>query len=109
MPSRTPLVVNRWVMLAVLTTARLALGFQFQSVGSTAPFLVADLGIDYTKVGFLIDLYLLPGVVVALPGGILGRRFGDKRVTATGLLLMSAGGILVAASDSYDLEDLLIE
>jgi len=29
---------NRWVMLAVLTTARLALGFQFQSVGSTAPF-----------------------------------------------------------------------
>ena len=103
MPANPPLVINRWVMLAVLTTARLALGFQFQSIGSTAPFLVADLGIDYAKVGFLIGLYLLPGVVMAFPGGFLGRRFGDKRVAATGLLLMSIGGILVAASDSYEL------
>jgi len=61
---------NRWVMLAVLTTARLALGFQFQSVGSTAPFLVANLCIDYATVGFLMGLYLLPGVVVALPGRV---------------------------------------
>ena len=90
-------------MLAVLTTSRLALGFQFQSVGSTAPFLVADLGIDYATVGFLIGLYLLPGVVVALPGGFLGRRFGDKQVAGTGLLLMFVGGILVGASDSYEL------
>lgn len=94
---------NRWVMLAVLTTARLALGFQFQSVGSTAPFLVADLGIDFATVGFLIGLYLLPGVVVVLPAGLLGRRFGDKRVAITGLLLMFIGGILAGASDSYGL------
>ncbi len=86
---------NRWVMLAVLTTARLAMGFQFQSVGSTSPFLVADLGIDYASVGFLIGLYLLPGVVLALPGGFIGQRFGDKRVVVTGLVLMFIGGILV--------------
>ncbi len=92
---------NRWIMLAVLTTARLAMGFQFQSVGSTSPFLVADLGIDYASVGFLIGLYLLPGVVLALPGGFLGRRFGDKRVVVAGLLLMFIGGILVGASDNY--------
>ncbi len=63
---------NRWVMLAVLTTARLAMGFQFQSIGSTAPFLVEDLGIDYTSVGLLIGLYLAPGVVLAFPTGLLG-------------------------------------
>jgi MFS family permease len=88
-------------MLAVLTTARLAMGFQFQSVGSTSPFLVADLGIDYASVGFLIGLYQLPGVVLALPGGFLGRRFGDKRVVVVGLIMMFIGGILVGASDNY--------
>lgn len=92
---------SRWVMLAVLTTARLAMGFQFQSVGSASPFLVADLDIDYASVGFLIGLYLLPGVVLALPGGFIGQRFGDKRVVVAGLVLMFIGGILAGASDSY--------
>ena len=38
---------SRWFILAVLFAARFALGFQFQSAGSAAPFLVRDLGIDY--------------------------------------------------------------
>ncbi len=93
---------NRWVMLAVLTTARLAMGFQFQSIGSTAPFLVEDLGIDYTSVGLLIGLYMAPGVVLAFPAGLLGRRFGDKRVVVIGLLLMFLGGLLAGVADNYE-------
>lgn len=93
---------NRWVMLAVLTTTRLAMGFQFQSIGSAAPFLVEDLGIDYASVGFLIGLYLLPGVVLAFPGGLLGRRFGDKRVVVVGLMLMIVGGVIAGVAGSYE-------
>ena len=89
-------------MLAVLTMARLAMGFQFQSIGSTVPFLVDDLGIDYASVGFLIGLYLLPGVVLAFPTGILGKRFGDKRVVVIGLLLMFVGGLLAGLADNYE-------
>ncbi len=93
---------NRWAMLAVLTTARLAMGFQFQSIGSTAPFLVEDLGIDYASVGLLIGLYLSPGVVLAFPAGLLGQRFGDKRVVVIGLLLMFVGGFLAGVTDNYE-------
>lgn len=39
------------------------MGFQFQSVASISTFLVADLGINYTEIGTLVGLYLLPGVV----------------------------------------------
>ncbi len=93
---------NRWMMLAVLTTARLVMGFQIQSIGSTAPFLVEDLGIDYTSVGLLIGLYLAPGVVLAFPAGLLGRRFGDQRVVVIGLLLMFLGGLLAGVADNYE-------
>ncbi len=96
-------VCTRWIMLAVLTTARLAMGFQFQSVGSASPFLVSDLGIDYTEVGFLIGLYLLPGVFLALPGGFIGKYFGDKPVVIVGLVLMFVGGVLVGTSNSYQM------
>lgn len=36
-----------------------------------------------------------PAVValLALPGGLLGHRFGQRRVSATGALLFAAGGI----------------
>ena len=92
---------TRWLALAVLTAARTSMGFQFQSLASAAPPLVADLGLGYAEVGFLIGLYFLPGVALALPGGLLGRRFGDKRVVALGLALMAAGGALAGFAEGY--------
>jgi MFS family permease len=91
----------RWRILAALTLARASMGFQFQSVASAAPFLAADLGLDKTQLGWLIGLYLLPGVVIALPGGLLGARFGDKRVTLAGLGLMIVGGLWLAVAGSF--------
>ena len=91
----------RWLALAVLTAARTSMGFQFQSLASAAPPLVADLGLGYAEVGALVGLYFLPGVALALPGGLLGRRFGDTRVVALGLALMAAGGALAGLAEGY--------
>jgi MFS family permease len=44
---------------------------------------------------------MLPGVVISIPGGVLGSRFGDKTVVICGLLLMAAGGIVTALTDQY--------
>jgi MFS family permease len=92
---------QRWVILAVLFMARTAMGFQFQAVGALSSFVIADLGIDYGKLGLLIGLYLLPGVAIAYPGGLLGRHFGDKRIVIVGLALMIAGGLLTMSSNDY--------
>ena len=91
----------RWLMLLLLFVARVAMGFQFQSVASTAPFLVRDLGIGYAQVGTLIGLYMLPGVLIALPGGLMGHRFGDKAICASGLALMMAGGLILGTAHGY--------
>jgi len=92
---------NRWLVLGVLAFARIAMGFQFQAVASVAPFLVDEFRIDYASVGTLIGLYLLPGIVLALPGGYLGRRFGEKRMVLCGLALMAVGGVVSALGTSY--------
>ena len=85
----------------MLFIARISMGFQFQSVASVSPFLIADLSLNYAQIGTLIGLYMLPGVVIALPGGFLGKRFGDKRVCGTGLALMVAGGVVLGVSQSF--------
>jgi MFS family permease len=66
-----------------------------------APLLIADLGLSYAQFGWLLGLYLLPGALVALPGGALGRRFGDRRVVVAGLALMVVGGLLTAGADAF--------
>jgi MFS family permease len=90
----------RWLVLAVLTFVRTAMGFQFQSVAAVSPLLVDGFQLSYAALGTLIGLYLLPGVAVALPGGMLAQRVGDRRVVCLGLAAMAFGGVLMgAASD----------
>ena len=92
---------SRWLMLGVLFIARTVMGCQFQTVASTAPFLADAFGINFAQLGTLIGLFMLPGIFIALPGGVLGQRFGAKHVVLAGLLLMAAGGALMAAGSSF--------
>jgi len=92
-----------WLILATLTLARMTMGFQFQSVAAVGPLLTSDSIITHTELGALIGIYLLPGALFAIPGGWLGRRFGDKRVVLTGLAMMTLGGALLALSNAYEM------
>ena len=94
-------MTNRWIALVLVFLTRTSMGFQFQSVGSVAPLLVAELGLSYAQLGTLIGLYMLPGAFFALPGGVIGQRFGERRVVVAGLALMVAGGVLTASAGSF--------
>jgi predicted MFS family arabinose efflux permease len=92
---------NRWFILSVLFLARISMGYQFQSIGSVSPSLVKEFAIEYAAIGTLIGLQSLPGLFLSLPSGLLGNRFGDKRVVLWGLVLMTVGTILVGISHSF--------
>jgi MFS family permease len=62
-----------------------------------------DLALDFRQVGTLVGLYMLPGLVVALPGGMLAKRFGDKRVVVFGMCMMILGGGVSGAWASYEM------
>lgn len=96
-------IQRAWVILFALTLARTAMGFQFQSVAAVGPLLTAEAAISYAALGTLMGFYLLPGAFVALPGGWLGRRFGDKRVVLAGLAMMTGGGALTVLSGIYEI------
>jgi MFS family permease len=94
-------MTNPWVALAIVFVTRTSMGFQFQAVAAVAPLMVAELQLTWVQLGSLIGLYLLPGAVFALPGGVLGQRFGERRVVVTSLALMVAGGLLTAAAHGF--------
>src|ERR1700752_3196364 len=77
------------------------MAFQFQSVASMSPAMMKEYGVGLAEIGLLISLYLAPGLAFALPGGEIGRRFGDKRVVLFGLVLMIAGGLVMAHAPTW--------
>ena len=90
-------IPTRWQMLLVLFLARTSMAYQFQTVPSAGPYLIDNLALGFTQLGTLIGLYMLPGIVLALPGGLLARWLGAERMVLSGLALMTVGGILMGA------------
>lgn len=89
---------SAWLVVA-LALGRIAFGFQFQSVASLGPLLMRQYGLDYSTLGTLIGVFMAPGIVAALPGGMLGRRYGGRALVAGGFVLMTLGGIIAALAD----------
>ena len=95
---------NRWLILAVLFVVRLTMAFQFQSVAAVAPLLATRFGVGLADIGLLVGLYFTPGVALALPGGAIGQRVGDKPTVLGALSLMLVGGLAMALSDSWTVQ-----
>jgi predicted MFS family arabinose efflux permease len=92
---------DRWLALALIFLTRVSMSVQFQSIASVGPLVVDDLRLSYAQLGTLVGLYLLPGVALALPGGLVGRRFGERRTVIWSLGIMVIGGLLTAGSGSF--------
>ncbi len=92
---------TRWLILALLFVCRTGLGFQFQTLGSVADPLVAQLGFSQAEIGTLIGLFMLPGLLLAIPAGYMGRYIPDRALGAIGLLALGAGGAIASVADGF--------
>lgn len=93
------MIARPWIVLAALALARIAFGYQFQTVASMGPDLIPLFHLTYAAFGQLIGAFMLAGVFVALPLGALGRRFGDRWVLSGGLGMMMVGAAVSALAD----------
>ena len=71
-------------MLIGVVIARVAFSFQLQSVAVVAPGLADGLGLDSTSLGTIIGLFMLPGLVLAIPGSLPSRAHKDPVVAKAG-------------------------
>ncbi|MEO1026655.1 MAG: MFS transporter [Pseudomonadota bacterium] len=93
--------MNRWAVLALLFGARTVMAMQFQLVGTLSPTLETVFSISTVQIGFAIGLYFAPGLVFAIPGGAIARRYGEGRIASLGLWLMVLGGVVMALAGTW--------
>ena len=74
---------------------------QFQAVAALGPVAMAQFDVGLSEIGLLIGLYMLPGVVLALPGGAIGARVGEKPAVIAAMAAMLAGALLMAIAPGW--------
>lgn len=94
---------NRWKVLAIVFLARSGLGVQFQTLNSLGVELQAELAINLEQFGWLVGLFMLAGIFLSFPAGILGRFASDRHLIGIGLMLLSIGGLVGTIGTDYNL------
>ena len=65
------------------------------------PLLVADFGVTYAEAGVLVTAYYVVYSIFQLPAGRLADRFGQRRLLAGGMVVLSAGILVLAGAPDF--------
>lgn len=89
---------RRWWALGALALGLMAIGLDATVIGVALPTLAVDLRASNTDLQWFISSYTLALTVGLLPGGLLGDRFGRKKVMLSALAVFGAGSVACAYS-----------
>ncbi|NNN32467.1 DHA2 family efflux MFS transporter permease subunit [Streptomyces sp. S3(2020)] len=87
---------RRWWALAALVASMLTLGFDTTILNVALPTMAADLGASTGQQQWMADAYVIVFAALMLPAGLLGDRFGRRRMLIAGLGVFLAGSLVGA-------------
>lgn len=95
------LVGYRWIILVMSYVGQLSFALIFQSIPPILRLIILEQKITYSQAGLLMSLFGLPGIIIAIPIGIISDRFDMKKVGMTSLVLMIIGTFVLGISDTF--------
>ena len=93
--------MTRWRGIWAVFCGGLVAGAYMTKVPPTLPALRVELGLSLVEASFIVTTFNVLGMLVGMIAGMLGDRFGRKRLSLTGLVLMAVGGALGAWVDAF--------
>src|SRR3989442_10236039 len=84
-----PSYVLVWLLLIFAWAANFVVRIGFSAL---LPSIIGELHLSYTRAGLLASAFFYAYVIMQIPSGLLGDRFGRRRILVLGLL----GGALAA-------------
>ena len=90
--------VRRWWALGALSLVVLAVALPATILSVALPTLAPALGADAAELQWFVSAYTLVLAAGVLPGGLLGDRFGRKKVLVLALLIYAGGSVMAATA-----------
>lgn len=94
---------RRWWALGALVASMLVLGFDMTILNVALPTMAGQLGAGTGEQQWMADAYVVVFAALMLPAGLLGDRFGRRRMLMAGLAVFLAGSLVGALVDSVAL------
>ncbi|MFJ6568178.1 MFS transporter [Streptomyces sp. NPDC091292] len=94
---------RRWWALGALVASLLVLGFDLTILNVALPTMAAQLGASTGEQQWMADAYVIVFAALMLPAGLLGDRFGRRRVLIAGLGVFLVGSVFGALADGVAL------
>ena len=85
---------RRWWALGALVASMLVVGFDATILNVALPTMAAQLGADTSQQQWIVDGYSVVLAAAMLPAGLLGDRFGRRRILVAALALFLGGSLL---------------
>ncbi len=98
MPDK-PLYLNKNLQIIFFITLLAVMGVA--SLTPAFPAIAHHFNIEYKKIGYLITVFTLPGIVLTPVLGILADRFGRKTILVPALFLFAIAGFACSFAISY--------
>ena len=90
--------VSVWLVLVFAWTTNFTIRVGFAAL---LPFVMRDLDLSYTRAGVLAAAFFYAYGFLQLPAGVLGDRFGRRRVLTVGLLVGAAACAFTGLAGSF--------
>jgi EmrB/QacA subfamily drug resistance transporter len=90
---------RRWWALGALVASMLTLGFDMTILNVALPTMAADIGATTGQQQWMADAYVVVFAALMLPAGLLGDRFGRRRMLIAGLGIFLVGSVVGALAD----------
>jgi len=98
-PAFFPAAARRWVLVATVLGSSLAF-IDGTVVNLALPALQSELGAGVADMQWVIEAYALVLATLLLVGGVLGDRYGRRRVYAAGIALFAAASLACGCARS---------
>jgi DHA1 family inner membrane transport protein len=102
-PGEHRLSTTRWGSIWAVFGAGMICGAYMTKVAPALPLQRAELGLTLVETGFIATVFNVMGGALGIFAGTLADRYGLRRVGLLGLALLSAAGLLGAASEGFEL------
>ncbi|MFJ4902480.1 MFS transporter [Streptomyces sp. NPDC088727] len=90
---------RRWWALGALVASMLVLGFDMTILNVALPTMAGELGASTGAQQWMADAYVVVFAALMLPAGLLGDRFGRRRMLITGLGIFLVGSLIGTLAD----------
>ncbi|MFE9859421.1 DHA2 family efflux MFS transporter permease subunit [Streptomyces sp. NPDC005780] len=90
---------RRWWALGALVASMLVLGFDMTILNVALPTMAGELGATTGEQQWMADGYVVVFAALMLPAGLLGDRFGRRRMLIAGLGVFLVGSVIGTLAD----------